>query len=108
MTRVYKCTGTVYSDQTGRFPFTLSHQNKYIMQSDSVTSRKDQVLIATHKKLIDGLKAMGIHLKMQHLDNKASQAYKEAIESCGMTYQLVTPHVHQANIAAFHSHRCRS
>jgi hypothetical protein len=27
--RVYKCTGTVYSDQTGRFPFTSSRRNKY-------------------------------------------------------------------------------
>jgi hypothetical protein len=63
-----------------------------------MTSRKDQVLIATHKKLIDRLKAMGIHPKMQHLDNEASQAYKDAIKECGMDYQLITPHVHRANI----------
>jgi hypothetical protein len=36
---------------------------------------------------------------MQHLDNKASEAFLNAIEECGMTYQLITPHVHRANIA---------
>jgi hypothetical protein len=64
-----------------------------------MTSRKDKVMIATHKKMIEWLRKMGLHPKMQHLDNQASEAYKAAIEECGMTYQLITPHVHRANIA---------
>ncbi|KAL7502018.1 hypothetical protein ACHAXN_000132 [Cyclotella atomus] len=42
---------------------------------------------------------MGIHPKMQHLDNEALQAYKDAIEECGMMYQLITSHVYRANVA---------
>jgi hypothetical protein len=109
MTKVYRCNGSVYSDQTGRFPFTSSRRCKYIMvmcEIDSnyilvepMTSRKDKVMIATHKKMIERLRKMGLHPKMQHLDNEASDAYKAAIEDCGMTYQLITPHVHRANIA---------
>lgn len=97
MTKVYRCNGTVYSDQTGQFPFTSSRRCKYIMvmcEIDSnyilvepMTSRKDKVMIATHKKMIERLRGMGLHPKMQHLDNKASEAYKNAIEECGMTYQ---------------------
>jgi hypothetical protein len=109
MTRIYKCSGVVYSDKTRRFPFTSSRQSKYIyvlcdidsnqIKVEPLTSRKDHLIIATHTKIIDRLKAMGIHPKMHYLDNEALQAYKDAIEECGMTYQLITPHVHRANVA---------
>ena len=31
MVKVYDCTGSVYTDQTGQFPVTSSRRNKYIM-----------------------------------------------------------------------------
>jgi hypothetical protein len=84
MLRVYCCTESVYTDQTGRFPVTSSRSYKYIMDLCEIDSNqilvaplkncKEHTIIATHKTLIERLKAMGINPKIQYLDNKASAA----------------------------------
>ena len=46
------------------------------------------------------LKKRGHAVNLQILDNKASQAYIQTIQDTwGCTFQLVSPHVHQRNIA---------
>ena len=45
------------------------------------------------------MKAQGIVLKHQVLDNEIYQAYKDKIAATGMTYQLVPPNNHRRNIA---------
>ena len=45
------------------------------------------------------MKQHGVTPTKQVLDNKASAAYKEAIQELGMTYQLVPPDNHQRNAA---------
>lgn len=109
MIKVYNCTDSVYTDQTGQFLVTSSRRNKYIMVLceidgnqilvESMTNRTEGTLIKTHKKLIERLKSKGIHPKIHYLDNEVSEAYKEAIRDMQMEYQLITPHVHRANIA---------
>jgi len=53
----------------------------------------------TYQKLIDRLKACGITPKSHILDNEVSAAYTKLIQTNGMDYQLVPPHMHQRNIA---------
>ena len=74
MIKVYNCTDSVYTDQTGQFPVTSSRRNKYIMVLceidgnqilvEPMTNRTEGTLIRTHKKLIDRLKSKGIHPKI--------------------------------------------
>ena len=45
------------------------------------------------------MRACGIKPKRQIFDNKASTAYKEAVTTSGMKYQLVLPDDHIHNVA---------
>jgi hypothetical protein len=55
------------------------------------------ILVRSHALI--RMKACGITPRHQVLDNEISTAYKNAITTSGMTYQLVPPNDHRRNIA---------
>jgi hypothetical protein len=109
MIKVYNCTESVFTDQTGQFPVTSNRGNKYIMVlceidgnqilAEPMQNRSEGSLILTRQKLMNRLKQSGIYPKMQYVDNEASAAFKQSIKDDKMDYQLITPHMHRANIA---------
>jgi hypothetical protein len=110
MIKVYECTQSTYSDQTGRFPITSSRCMKYIMVmceidgnqilAEPMRSQKTNHLVQAYWNLIKQLKASNIHPKMHYMDNEAPEELKQIIrEEFKMTLQLITPHSHRANIA---------
>ena len=108
-TRTYDTKDFVYSDQTGK-QFTMSSQgNQYQMvmyhvDSNSIfvgtmRNKTEGEMIRARTQLLHRMKLAGIHPKTQVLDNEASKAYKEAIVTSGMDYQLVLPDDHRRNVA---------
>lgn len=99
----------IYTDQTGKFPVRSSQGNLYLMvlaevdsdviMVEAMRNRTAGEMVKTYQKLMDRLKACGIHPKHQILDNEASAEYKAAIKSNGLTYELVPPHDHRRNLA---------
>jgi hypothetical protein len=122
MIKVYECTQSTYSDQTGRFPITSSRGMKYVMVMceidgnqilvEPMRSRKANHLVQTYRTLIQRLKASNIHPKMHFMDNEAPEELKQLIRGeLKMTLQLITPDSHRANIAeraiqTFKNHFC--
>jgi hypothetical protein len=122
MIKVYECTQSTYSDQTGRFPITSSRGMKYVMVMceidgnqilvEPMRSRKANHLVQAYRTLIQRLKASNIHPKMHFMDNEAPEELKQFIRGeLKMTLQLITPHSHRANIAeraiqTFKNHFC--
>ena len=100
---------TIYTDQPGPYPVLSRAGNRYQMvlcEIDSnailveaMRNRTEGEMIKTYQKLIDRLKACGIHPKLHILDNEASKEYKRVIRENGMDFQLVPPHTHRRNIA---------
>ena len=120
--KVYECTNSTYTDQTGEFPIRSSRGAKYIMVlceidgnlilAETMTSRRTAQLIKTYNVLLERLRAQGIHPKKQFLDNEAPEELKTYIrEEKKLEVQLITPHNHRANIAeraiqTFKNHFC--
>jgi hypothetical protein len=106
---VFNLRSTMYTDQTGKFPHISSHGNQYIMILHNVDSNsswaeaiknntKGELILALQRALAC-MKQCGIVPMHQILNNQASAAYKTAIETSKMTYQLVPPNNHQQNMA---------
>ena len=120
--KVYECTNSTYTDQTGQFPIRSSRGAKYVMVMceidgnqilvESMTSRRTAQLIRAYTALLDRLKTQGIYPKMQFLDNEAPDELKQFIRDVKkIDVQLITPHNHRANIAeraiqTFKNHFC--
>jgi hypothetical protein len=121
--RVYKLgqeeqlSNTMFSDQTGEFPFISSWNNRFIMLVHHVDSNftwveplKNQLegtLIEAHTKILERMRWQGIVPKHQILDNQCSARMKLAMEATvlldgstsKMTYELVPPDEHRRNVA---------
>eukprot|EP00804_Cyclotella_cryptica_P029413 CCRYP_013352-RA/>CCRYP_013352-RA protein AED:0.16 eAED:0.24 QI:0/0/0/1/0.2/0.16/6/0/1158 len=107
--RTYDTHGTLYTDQTGKFPHLSSQGNRYQMilyhvDSNSIwaeptKNKTEGELILARNRALQRMKACGIQPTRQVLDNEISAAYKLAITASGMTYQLVPPGDHRRNIA---------
>ena len=107
--RTYDTHGTLYTDQTGKFPHLSSQGNRYQMilyhvDSNSIwaeptKNKTEGELILARNRALQRMKACGIQPTRQVLDNEISAAYKLAITESGMTYQLVPPDDHRRNIA---------
>eukprot|EP00804_Cyclotella_cryptica_P019220 CCRYP_006117-RA/>CCRYP_006117-RA protein AED:0.10 eAED:0.09 QI:0/0/0/1/0/0/4/0/1232 len=107
--RTYDTHGTLYTDQTGKFPHLSSQGNRYQMilyhvDSNSIwaeptKNKTEGELILARNRALQRMKACGIQPTRQVLDNEISAAYKLAITASGMTYQLVPPDDHRRNIA---------
>ncbi len=106
---VYNLRSTMYTDQTGKFPHISSLANQYIMILHDVDSNSSWVeaiknntkgeLILSQQRALACMKQCGIVPTHQIFNNQASAAYKTAIETSKMTYQLVPPINHQQNMA---------
>jgi hypothetical protein len=89
MVKVYSCTNTIFTDQTGQFPITSSRKYRYIMVMceidrnlilvEPLESRTEHSLIEGRHKLIAQLKACKIYPNIQYLDNEASAEFKQAV-----------------------------
>ena len=99
----------MYTDQTGKFPHISSLGNQYIMilhdvdsnstWAEALKNNTEGELILARQRALTRMKRCGIVPKHQILDNQASTAYKTAIETSKMTYQLVPPNDHRRNMA---------
>jgi hypothetical protein len=99
----------MYADQTGLFLAVSSLGNKYVMILHHVDSNSSWLeamqnqsggeLILAHARALARMQCHGLIPKHQILDNQASAEYKVAIETSGMTYELVPPKEHQCNMA---------
>jgi hypothetical protein len=107
--KTYDTRNTLYTDQTGKFPHVSSrgfqyHMILYHVDSNSIwveptKNKTEGELILARSRALLRMKACGITPRHQVLDNEISTAYKAAITTSGMTYQLVPPDDHRRNIA---------
>eukprot|EP00804_Cyclotella_cryptica_P012914 CCRYP_002274-RA/>CCRYP_002274-RA protein AED:0.23 eAED:0.09 QI:0/0/0/1/0/0/2/0/1265 len=107
--KTYDTNNTLYTDQTGKFPHVSSRGYRYQMilyhvASNSIwveptKNRTEGKLFLAHSRALLRMKACNITPQHQVLDNKISAAYREAITTSAMTYQLVPPDDHRRNIA---------
>jgi hypothetical protein len=99
----------MYTDQTGKIPHISSLGNQYIMMlhnvdsnslwAEAIKNNTEGELILARQRALARTKQCGIVPTHQILDNQASVAYKTAIETSKMMYQLVPPNNHQQNMA---------
>ena len=103
-------TGKICSDQTGRFPVTLSKDSKYIMiiydhDSNAILARplktkSDLEQLQNIKEIHSYLNTRGIHLKLHIIDNESSQAVKDYIlHTKKIDLFLVPLYMHHVNVA---------
>ena len=99
----------MYTDQTGKFPYSSSWVNRYHIVIHDIYSNSawvkpikditEVVIMLGRTRALKCMKLCGIRSKRQVLDNKASQVYKDAVQESGMIYQLVPPDYHWLNIS---------
>ena len=62
-------------------------------------NRTEGEMIRVHKKRINQMKAAGLGIKKQILDNECSAELKACIQGSGIDYELVPPGKHRRNQA---------
>ena len=100
--------GTIYTDQTGKFPTKVRNGNRYVMVVVAIDS--NDVLVAQMKNktnkeqrlaylsLLKRLKQAGVDVRKRVLDNECSDKMKELIKSeCKL--ELTPPGCHRRNLA---------
>ena len=107
--QVTDLTEEIHTDQTGAFPHTSQRGNRYIMVAihldsnyifaEPMKNRTEGEMIRTYQKIINRMKAAGLGIKKQVLDNECSAAMKECIRANNMEYELVPPGQHRRNQA---------
>ena len=101
--------GTLYSDQTGRFPVTSSRGNKYIMVfyhpatnailAEPIKNRSTAELIRAQDKIHKFLTSRNFKPTYQILDNECPEALQDYFKLHNVAFQLVPPHLHRNNQA---------
>jgi hypothetical protein len=99
----------IHTNQTGAFPHTSQRGNCYIMVTvhldanytfaEPMKNRTEGEMIRVYQKILNRMKAAGLGLRKQVLDNKCSAAMKACIKENGMDYKLVPPGQHSRNQA---------
>ena len=99
--------GTLYTDQTGAFPVTSYHGNKYRFvaykyQSNAILvhtlkDQSDKSLTAAFHDVYEYLTDRGFQPKLNVMDNQCSKAVKKYICSTKAGIQLVNPDDHRVN-----------
>jgi len=117
--RMVDLTDEIHTNQTSAFPHTSQRGNCYITVAihldanyifvEPMKNRTEGEMIRVYQKIINRMKAAGLGLKKQLLDNECSTAMKACIQGNGMTYELVPPGQHRRNqaeraIQTFKSH----
>jgi len=72
----------------------MYHVNSISIWVEATKNRSEGEMILARTGALLRMQACGIVPTRQVLDNKASGAYKQAIQESGMTYQLVPPDDH--------------
>jgi hypothetical protein len=85
------------------------HLDAIYIFAEPMKNRTEGEMIRAYQKIINRMKAAGLGIKKQVLDNECSAAMKACIKSNGMTYELVPPEQHRRNqaeraIQTFKSH----
>eukprot|EP00804_Cyclotella_cryptica_P028165 CCRYP_011030-RA/>CCRYP_011030-RA protein AED:0.16 eAED:0.16 QI:0/0/0/1/0.25/0/5/0/1115 len=101
--------GTIYTDQTGAFPVTSYHSNKYQFvayeyRSNAILVRalKDQTdksLTSAFRDVYEYLTKRGFQPKLNVTDNQCNKAVEKYIRSTKADIQLVNPDDHRVNAA---------
>ena len=101
--------GMIGTDQTGRFPITSDRGHKYIfimydvdteyIRGIPIKSRKTDELIRAFQEGYAELTKCGFEPVLHRIDNETSKALIKAIESQGLTYEVVPPGNHRRNPA---------
>ena len=99
----------LYTDDTGRFPVRARSGNQYIMigyhssnliLAEPFSSRKDKHRIAAYNAMMERLKAKGLDVDLQVMDNEPSKDFKQnMVNKWKVEYQLVPPDMHRRNAA---------
>ena len=108
MVDTWDMKGTIYSDQTGKFPVKSRAGNRYIMVMVEIDSnyilvapmknKWDEEMIATYQQLLKRIKRTGREVKKHVLDNECSDKMRELIkDECLL--ELCPPGIHRRNIA---------
>ena len=107
--RCFEAKDTGYSDLTGRFPFTSTRGNKYILimyDYDSncilakpVKNRQAATLKDAFLDLYHRLLSSGAAPSFYILDNECSNDFKSALAKNEIAFQLAPPHQHRRNAA---------
>ena len=100
---------TMYSDQTGKFPYLSSKGNRYIMVAyhtdanymfqEVMKNRTEGQMNKSYQIIVEHMKNAGLSIKKYILDNEISAEYKKAIKENGITNEMVPPGEHRRNIA---------
>ena len=99
----------LYTDDTGRFPVRSRAGNQYIMigyhssnliLAQPFASRKDKHRMGAYDAIMERLKAKGLDVNLQVMDNEASKDFKQnMVNKWKVDYQLVPPDMHRRNAA---------
>jgi hypothetical protein len=97
------------TNQTGAFPHTSQWGNCYIMVAvhlitnyifaEPMKNRTEGEMIRVYQKILNRMKAAGLGLGKQILNNKFSAAMKACIKKNSMDYELIPPGQHRRNQA---------
>ena len=81
---------TIYTNQTGQFPFTSSEGNRYIMVAihvdasyifmEQMKNRTAGYMVETYQKIYGRMTDAFLGVEKYYLDNEASEEYKTAIK----------------------------
>jgi hypothetical protein len=102
-------SGTVYSDQTGRFLTTSSRGTKYVMifydygssaiLAEPLKSRSASELLRAFSTLHQHLTDRGLRPSLQIVGNECPATLKAFMLQTGTKYQLAPPNMHRTNAA---------
>ena len=106
----HKFDKRLYTDQTGRFPYTPLKGNQYVMVAydmhgsnavlaEPMRNRTSGTMLEAYETIIQQLLEGEARPTVHILDNECSRDFKQAILDNRMTYQLVPPHDHRRNAA---------
>ena len=106
---VWDMSETIYSDDTGAFPYISQFGKKIIMIAihvdanyifaETMKNKSDGERIHAYQKIIDRMKKAKLGLRKHILDNEISKNYKKRIAENGMIHELVPPGNHRRNIS---------
>lgn len=101
--------GQIYTDQTGRFPFTSSRGNSQIfvlydydsnsIHAQPMPSKTAAAILHAFKTIHNTLVVAGLRPQLHRLDNECSAILKDYLVEHGIDFQLVPPGMHRANSA---------
>ena len=102
-----KPVGTVYTDQTGNFPYVSRNGSKYItimydydcnaIMSTPSRSKVGLEQLSSLKKLHDNLSKQGQDTTVNFMNNEAPKCVTNYLVDNKISYQLVPSHVHHRN-----------